>query len=217
MTDTMTTAPPTEDLPAFLDGFVRMHAAMRRDTARLPRAIAEARDTDGAAALHRWFRQFRTTLEHHHEREDTIIWPELVHRDPSFGTAQVELVADHHALDAALARLDAALTGAGDAASAAQHLATILVDHLAREEAAAFPRLAAFLTSDEWQTLERRFMKGTSLAALAFEIPWAIDGLPDDEIADLKAAAPLALRVLYRLVFAPRYARVAAPLLEVAS
>src|SRR4051794_20979484 len=216
MTDTAITAPRTEDLPSFLDGFVRMHAAMRRDAARLPRAIAEAADRNGSAGLLRWFRCFRTTLEHHHQREDTIVFPELVRRDPSFGAVQTELVADHHVLDTALERVEAALAGDGDAAEAAEQLARILLDHLAREEAAAFPRLAAYLTADDWDTVERRFMKGTGLRELAFEVPWAIDGLPDDEIAALKAAAPLSLRVLYRLLFAPRYARVAAPLLEVA-
>jgi hypothetical protein len=34
MTDTITTVLGTEARPAFLDGFARMHAAMRRDAAR---------------------------------------------------------------------------------------------------------------------------------------------------------------------------------------
>jgi hypothetical protein len=61
--------------------------------------------------------------------------------------------------------------------------------------------------------VERSLLKGTSIGHLAFEVPWVLDGLPAEEIAELKAEAPAALRVLHRFVFAPRYARVTAPLL----
>jgi hypothetical protein len=89
--------------PEFLDAFARMHDAMRRDAARLPQAIAAATTPEATAAVLRWFRAFRATLEHHHEREDTVVWPELVRRDPSFAEPQDGLLADHHVLDAALA------------------------------------------------------------------------------------------------------------------
>src|SRR3954462_3814179 len=92
MTDTTTSLPRTEARPAFLDGFARMHAAMRRDVERLPRAIAAASDADASAALLRWYRRFRSTLERHHQREDEIVWPELLRRDPSFAASQAELL-----------------------------------------------------------------------------------------------------------------------------
>jgi hypothetical protein len=202
--------------PSFLDPFARMHAAMRRDAERLPRAIAAAGDASGRVSLRRWFECFRSTLEHHHTREDTIIWPELLRRDPTFETTHGELTADHDALDEALARVEEALAGSGDAAESVQQLAEVLVDHLAREERAAFPRLAACFTAEDWATIERKLLAGTSLAHLAFEVPWVLDALTADEVAELKAGAPRVLRLLHRLVFAPRYERVAAPLLAVA-
>src|SRR4051794_34866813 len=210
------TDPATMPRPPFLDGFARMHAAMRRDSERLPRAIAAASGPGAGAALLRWFKSFRSTLEHHHEREDTVIWPELVRRDPSFAAPLAELLSDHEMLDAALATTEAALAGSGDPAHAAVELGDVLTEHLAREEGAAFPRLAACFPAEEWADVERSFMKGMSVGQLTFEIPWILDGLADDEIAELKAAAPLPLRAAYRLIFAPRYARVAAPVLLVA-
>lgn len=223
MTDTMTmtmtmtvTATVSTPVPGFLDGFARIHAAMRRDAARFPRAIARATSPAETAAVRRWFCQFRSMLVQHHEREDTLVWPELVRRDASFADVQPELFADHHALDVALADAEAALDGQGDALGAAERLAEVLVDHLAREEAAAFPRLASCFTAEEWEPVERRIMKDTSFGHLAFEVPWVLDGLSADELDELKASAPLSLRALHRLVFAPRYERIAAPLLAVA-
>src|SRR4051812_5636588 len=198
MTDTITSLPHTDARPAFLDGFARMHTAMRRDVERLPRAVAAASQPGATAALLPWYRRFRSTLELHHQREDTIIWPELIRRDPSFAAPQAELLADHLVLDAALAAVELALAGGDDAAGAARQLGGVLVDHLAREEAAAFPRLAACFTAEEWVAIERSFLKGTSVGHLAFEIPWVLDGLTDQEVAEVKAEAPLPLRLAYR-------------------
>src|SRR4051794_10643349 len=151
MTEMLTTA--TRAVPHFLDGFAAMHAAMRRDAARLPGAIAAA-DEEALEALATWFRWFRSTLVHHHEREDEIVWPALLERDPTFGFELETLAEDHAELDRALAEVEAALGGDGDAGASAAHLATVLVDHLAREEAAAFPRLASCFAPEEWEAVE---------------------------------------------------------------
>src|SRR4051794_26540380 len=166
--------------PSFLDGFAAMHAAMRRDANRLPRAAAAVRTPADAAALGRWYELFRQTIEHHHEREDDLIWPELLRRDPSFEVEHAGLVDDHHDLDTALAAVTTALAdrasgvvATNDAAAAsAAALGELLVDHLAREEDAAFGRIANEFTAEEWAALERRMLKGTSLSSLAFQIPW---------------------------------------------
>jgi hypothetical protein len=219
---TTTTHPTT--LPAFLDGFAAMHSAMRRDADRLPRAAARISSTADAAALGRWYGRFRTTIEHHHEREDAIIWPDLAERDPSFALDQVDLLEDHHDLDRALATMTAALadraagrTNTNDAAvAAAVALGDLLVAHLAREEAAAFPRLAVEFTPEEYAAIERQLLKGTTFASLAFEVPWVLDELDAVTYEALREQAPLPIRVAHRLLFARRYATVAAPVLAVA-
>src|SRR3954464_12938415 len=145
MTDTLIPLPHTDARPAFLDGFARMHTAMRRDAERLPRAVAAASDAGATAALLQWYRRFRSTIDLHHQREDTIIWPELIRRDPSFAAPQAELVADHHVLDAALAAVELALSGGGDAAGAVRQLGGILVESLPGEEPATLqPRTAYY-------------------------------------------------------------------------
>jgi len=219
MTETMTittSAPATDAEPNFLVRFRRIHAAMRRDAARLPRVAASASSPEELAAVRRWFHLFQQMLVAHHEREDSLIWPELVRRDPTFAVAQHELLADHHELDDALAAAQAALAGDGDVLATVQRLADVLVAHLAREEAAAFPRLLTCFTAEEWEGVERQILKATGLRHLAFEVPWLLDGLTPDELAEIEAGAPMLLRVLHRMAFQPRYQRIAAPLLAVA-
>jgi hypothetical protein len=219
MTTTMDHTTP----PAFLEGFAAMHDAMRRDADRLPRAAAAVRTEADAAALGRWYGRFRATIEHHHEREDAVVWPELGRRDTSFQAEQPSLLDDHHRLDHALEAVTAALadrssgrTTTNDAmVAAASSLGELLVDHLAREEAAAFPRIAVEFTAEEYEALERQLLKGTTLAALAFEVPWVLEGMDPARFESMRAGAPMAIRVLHRLVFRRRYESVAAPMLAV--
>jgi hypothetical protein len=209
---------PRELEAEFLEGFATIHQAMRRDTARLPRAVARAGSADEWAALRRWFDRFEQTIVHHHEREDTIVWGELVARDPGFGAELDQLEADHHALDEAMSAVRAALWRQDWhlAIDAADVLAELLHDHLDREEAAAFPRLARTFTAEQYGEIEQRLQQGTPFSHLSFEVAWALDGVEPERLAALLATVPVPLRILYRVWFRPAYARIAKPLREVA-
>ena len=80
MTETMTFTPPD-----FLEGIIVIHGAMLRDADRLPRAIDAATTREAAVALQRWFAKFAREVEHHHLREDDVVWPMLVERESVFG------------------------------------------------------------------------------------------------------------------------------------
>jgi hemerythrin-like domain-containing protein len=221
---THTTPLLPSDLPEFLEGFAIVHRAMRRDVDRLPRAIDRAVSTEGAAAIERWFAKFEREVEHHHHREDEVVWPMLLERAPEFGDHLGQLEDDHHVLDEAMARARAAMRAlaAGpdvatlaEADTAAVALRDHLHDHLDREEAAAFPLLAGTFTPEAYAELERRLFKATPKRLIAFELPFAMDGLPGDLGAEKLAELPLLIRVLTRLVWQPAYARLVEPLASV--
>ena len=157
-----TTLPSTAERPAFLDGFAFVHAAMRRDADRLPLALAAA-DDQALQAIGRWFARFEREIEHHHQREDKIVWDEVVARAPGFAAERSRLEQDHEQLDAAMSELRAALarTGAGAAAAAvpaAERFRALLHDHLDREEAAAFPTIADAFSEEGWAEIEQRLL-----------------------------------------------------------
>ena len=216
------TAAPIPDIAPFLESFAAIHQAMREDADRLRRAVAHA-DRRQAVRTVRWFARFRASIEHHHRREDDLIWPRLAERSPDFAADLAILTEDHHALDRSLDRTTGALrtlaedpdAGRGEALLATAELASILTEHLAREEAAAFGRLSATYTAEEYADLEVEIREGTSLGQLAFEAPWVLDRLPSDAQARVLGDAPVALRALYRFGFRPRYRRLAADALGV--
>jgi len=211
------------ELPAFLDGFRSIHQAMRRDVARLERIAPRVADRGRARRLARWYDHFLVSIEHHHQREDMVVWPLLVDRDPGFAAKTATLQHDHEVLDLALRTVSGALSELVDGfvtdtrrlVAAASHLRHHLDAHLDREEAAAFPRIARSFTAEEYEELEDELRKGMSLSALAFEAPWVMDALPSEEAAAMIGSAPTALRVLYYVAFRPRYRRIAAILEEV--
>ncbi len=211
------------ELPAFLDGFRAIHRAMRRDTARLVRVAPRIGDRRQARRLARWYDHFLVSIEHHHQREDLVVWPLLVDREPGFAADTATLQHDHEVLDVALHAVAGALRDLVDGVvadpallvAAAVGLRDHLDEHLDREEAAAFWRIARSFTAEEYRHLEEELREGLPVSALAFEAPWVLDGLPAEQVAAMIGEVPVALRVLYYLAFRPRYRRIAAVLEEV--
>ena len=216
------TATETFTPPDFLAGIIVVHGAMRRDVDRLPRALEIVRTAEDAAALQRWFEKFAREVEHHHLREDDVVWPMLVEREPTFGGPLEQLEADHHALDDAMAAVQAALatlvadvTTRTQAVAAAEALNRLLHDHLDREEEAMFPRMAAVFTEESFLALEHELLKATPKKLFAFELPFAFDGLPAEQVADKLAEMPAVIRVLHRWFWQRSYERLVAPLAAV--
>ena len=107
-----------------------IHAAVRRDLDRLSAALQTFPDGDTARArdLDRAYVNLRRELTHHHESEDTHIWPMLaaVGVDPAL---LAEMESEHHAMADALSETGAAMTAlatSGSAAAAATAHASVV-------------------------------------------------------------------------------------------
>ena len=171
-------------------------------------------------ALARWWTHFEQTIIHHHEREDDVIWPELERRRPEFGESRGVLEVDHHALDEAMSAVRVVTGAAADGDDpTARHgaitrFATLLVDHLRREEAAAFPLIADSFTNEEFREIEEQMSKQLSLGQSVFEIPWVLESAEPSVRALADELLPAPVRLLNRLWFTPRYRRLVATLFE---
>jgi iron-sulfur cluster repair protein YtfE (RIC family) len=214
---------PARPAPAFLTNFAAMHDAMRRDSARLIRAVAGVESPAHAAALRRWWAVFRQVIEHHHGREDDVAWPELRRRDRQFAAVELTLIGDHRALDDAMTRVDRSLELLSNhdadrhraviqASAAVVRFDALLSGHLTREEEATFPRIQHLFTAEEWAELEERFVQGISMRACAFLLPWVLDGADDWKTRSILAVVPARIRTLNRLLFRRSYRKLSAPL-----
>lgn len=217
MTAVLTTADPRADLAPHLAAYAAIHDAMVRDARRLQRLVA-VMDEAVAPGLARWWERYETEIEHHHVREDDLVFPLVADRSPGFSADA--LVADHVVLDRHLAGLrrdfDDLGRGVTDLATVRDGLvdrvgalAEDLRAHLDAEEAAVFPVLASRVPADEYADLERGMRKGMSLRSLAFALPWILDDLAPDLRAH--AEVPMGLRFLDALVWERSYRNLTRP------
>jgi hemerythrin-like domain-containing protein len=200
---------------ADLTVMIAAHDAFRRDLVSLARAAAapDRGDPDRRERVGRGWEVFKRQLHFHHTGEDQQIWPRLAdrlsHSDSAMSVLEA-MEAEHALVDPLLEAVDGAfadpdgdrLTGTVD------ELVTTLHAHLAHEERDALPLIGTALTASEWRRVGAQLGRANGLSGSAEFFAWMLDGLPADELTATLAQLPPPLRVVYRVVWRPRYARV---------
>jgi hemerythrin-like domain-containing protein len=197
-----------------------IHAAVRRDLARLDAALASAGDGDRARAadLHRAWVFLRDTLDKHHRQEEELIFPAVV----GFGVDPALIAtmeSEHGAMMTALGDIDAALTsyaGSGgradaDAAGEAVRRGSDVVErHLAHEEAELEPAIAPYLGTDGWKAVEKQLRKQPPGEAGWF-FAWLRDGGSPEAQQFLASTVPRPVLTVLSRIFGRGYHRTIAP------
>lgn len=193
-----------------------LHDAFRRDVDRLARAAARpgGADPEARAALLLGWHGFSRELHHHHQIEDTYIWP-LMRRKladrPDDVAVLDDMESEHELIDPALAAVEQALAEPdgerGVLADRVDDLAGILRSHLAHEERDALPLIGQTITAREWSKMNRDSMRGMSYRWITEMVPWVVEDLPQQRTDVALRAIPAPMRVLYRRSWKPRYAR----------
>ncbi|MEU1287526.1 hemerythrin domain-containing protein [Kitasatospora sp. NPDC005856] len=159
-TDSLAAAPygrAAADEPATLRfaGLRLVHAALRRDLARLPNALRllQPEEDDKGEALLRHWNFITAMLTCHHEQQDTRLWPIVRRFAPELRLLLNWLEDDHHNLDhsftrvTTLVRIASRDTGsAWPVAYAMEDLAARLETHLRIEERQLLPRMERVIT-----------------------------------------------------------------------
>jgi len=197
-----------------------IHAAVRRDLGRLASALATAPDGDKARArqLQVAYANLHDQLKHHHEGEDTHVFPFLARVEGAGELIEV-METEHQAMSDALAGVRAAMdtyasTGsAGDAHAARDAVvsANVVVErHLHHEENDLEPLMLPYLETPEWKAVEKQ-LRPPSLAESGRFMAWVQDDMPDEERAYLRSAIPVPVTFLLSRVAGRSYYRDVAP------
>lgn len=183
-----------------------LHAALRRDLARLGDVAGRL---DGAAApptvLAGWD-EFRAQLENHHTAEDEDLWPvlrgELSDADE---LASVNAMAEEHKqLPAALAAVDAAMRDGGLTEPVAS-LSAILLDHLAHEERELLPLIEQHMSEAQWRAFLRTERTRRSARERPDFLAWILDQASDRDAGAVLGEMPAPVHLVYRRILKPRY------------
>jgi hypothetical protein len=195
------------DSPADV-GFMRaLHAALRRDLARL-QAVAGRLDGSAPPAVLAGWDGFRSQLENHHAAEDDDLWPMLRPQlsDPAELAVVDEMVEEHRHIPAALADVDTALRSGGDLMTPVERLSTVVRDHLEHEEREVLPLIEHHLTRAQWRSFLLTERDRRSLRERPEFLTWILDDADEQDAAAVLAEMPPPARLVYRRVLRPRYA-----------
>lgn len=197
-----------------------IHAAVRRDLARLDAALADlpAGDATRAQELVTAYAYLQRELTRHHEGEDTHIWPMLAGLGVD-ATVLEAMETEHQAMAAglvgtqqALATLAGAPTVENTAAARASvaELTEVTERHLTHEEDELEPLLRPHLDTPEWKAVEKQLRKGPLPQAGMF-FNWLRDGMSEPDRAYLATLIPGPVVSIIGGVFGRRYTREIAP------
>jgi hemerythrin-like domain-containing protein len=197
-----------------------IHAAVRRDLQRLSTALDDWQDGDRGRGteLARAFANVRTELTHHHEGEDTHIWPMLgsLGVDPALLAA---MESEHEAMAEALAQTSAALGALAATGSTADALGArasvgrtreIVEQHLRHEEDDLEPQLAPHQDTPQWKAVEKK-LRSRPLGEAGRFFAWLTDGMGDPEREFLRSTVPPPAVYVLTRTFGRRYTREVAP------
>ena len=197
------------------------HEAFRRDLVGLARAasFADLADPARRESVGNGWRIFKHQLHIHHSAEDDLIWPAMRERLAHSEHAQSVLDAmedEHELIDPLLAAVDGAFDqrtvaqagapGADRLADVVDALVTTLSSHLVHEERDALPLIGMTLTAAEWRSVGRQIAR-KNLSSGPEMFSWMIDGAPPERAAATLGQLPPPVRLIYRGIWKPRYAK----------
>lgn len=173
-----------------------VHRAVRRDAARLSVALADGRDASPAAVAAYWAETARQ-LHHHHELEDTIVWPLMGERLGERVSALLVRNAHEHEVmvsamddfDVMVATLSA--TGMSGARDALARLNDAIQRHLVDEEADVLPLIGEAFTFDDFAYFGTESAKTNPPDAF---LPWVLDDAPQADVDFFTGKLPDAVR-----------------------
>ncbi|NEA30412.1 hemerythrin domain-containing protein [Streptomyces sp. SID13031] len=191
---------------------VIIHRVFRREFRLLPDLIGHVAvgDTERAALVGEHLTDIVSSLHHHHEGEDDLLWPPLLKQ----ATLEADLIhrmeSQHASLSTALDQVDkltpawAATANQADRdalATAVRDAAVVLEEHMGEEEQEILPLVREHLTAEQWNKLGERGAKSIDdkRKRLLF-LGMILEDCSPAEERDFLKRMPAPVRVLWRLI-----------------
>lgn len=205
-TPTAQTRPAAASAPD-LRPFLMAHRGFRTEFGRLAAAASNPRDAAHEALIEDQVALVMHLLHHHHTAEDTSVWPTLLTRVPEAAAALGRLEAQHEDMDPLFQAVTDRSQPLTVRAVAMRDLHETLNAHLDEEEQVAVPLIAEHFTRAEWNADGEEVMKSLDRKKLPVIFGWLGSVSDREQTRAALAGVPLLPRVLFRLLWAPAYAK----------
>ena len=170
-----------------------IHRAVRRDADRLAAALAGG-PGDSASAVRGYWAVAAAQLHHHHEFEDTVVWPLMGARlGDRVGALLARNAHEHQVMASAMDEFDTALhtTDAAGARTALGWMRQAIETHLAHEEADVLPLIPEAFTLEDIAFFQAEDAKTNAPGRF---LPWMLDDASDEDVAFFTGHMPPPVR-----------------------
>ena len=179
-----------------------IHRAVRRDAGRLGAALAG--DGEISDAVRAYWSVTASQLHHHHEFEDTVVWPLLGQRlGGRVDALLARNVQEHEIMASAMDEFDVALatTDATAARVALVRMQEAIESHLAHEEADVLPLIPEGFTPEDLAFFQAEDAKTN---APNIFLPWMLDDAPNEDLEFFTGPMPAPVRENLESVWMPQ-------------
>jgi hemerythrin-like domain-containing protein len=190
-----------------------LHSAFKREIVRLRDGLrkcdlSDAKDTEGLA---RRFRFFSVTLHHHHQGEDTFLWPNVRPKaNPQEILVLDAMEAEHGALASVLGAADEEFKNLSvnsdkdHIAARLDELGAVLSGHTQHEEREGVPIVQKYIEEDTFKSFIK-FSRDSEDASLV--LPWVSDGATPTEVASTWGMIPAPVRLFVKPMLTRKYTK----------
>lgn len=190
-----------------LSGFLLAHSAFRAEFGLLARVVASPRDAAHAALIEDQIDFLLGYLHHHHTDEDVWLWPLLRARAPHAEPVLDALEQQHQDIDPQVAVAADRGRPAAERARALRRLDEMINRHLDDEERIAVPLVLEHITAAEWNAQGEEVVRSYDRERVPTLFGWTCAHGDPAMVRLSMPSYPLPVRVLFRLVWWPRYRR----------
>jgi len=190
-----------------------MHSAFKREILRLRDGLREADLSDAKATegLARRYKFFSVTLHHHHEGEDTFLWPNVRPKaNPQESLVLDAMEAEHGALASVLDAVDeefknlSVKSDKDHIAARLDELGAVLSGHTQHEEREGVPIVQKYIEEDDFKAFVK-FSRHSEDASLV--LPWVSDGATPTEVASTWGMIPAPVRLFVKPMLTRKYTK----------
>jgi hemerythrin-like domain-containing protein len=184
-----------------------VHILFRREFGLLPDLVQSVAHSDEkrAKVVADHIKLICALLHHHHQAEDTVLWPLLLARAPKEVDPVVHLAEGHHQrIGAVLGEVDvrtaawasgAAIDDADALAQTLRELAVVLFEHMGLEEQLVLPLAERHIFASEWLMMEEHAVAAVEPQDLALVVGMALyegdeEILPEQLRSEILPVAP---------------------------
>jgi len=190
-----------------------LHSAFKREILRLRDGLRKADLSDAKATegLARRYKFFSVTLHHHHQGEDTFLWPNVRPKaNPQESLVLDAMEAEHGALASVLGAVDeefknlSVKSDKDHIAARLDELGAVLSGHTQHEEREGVPIVQKYIEEDDFKAFVK-FSRHSEDASLV--LPWVSDGATPTEVASTWGMIPAPVRLFVKPMLTRKYTK----------